>query len=407
MEPVQTRKLQSSLRLRNAKVIKVKRQYGFLPIHTAVDYRRLESVRELVRLGSDIDAESRNGITPLYLACERGDLPIAEYLVAHGAKVNHAGGYNPLHEAAYRGRVDLVSLLLKHGANINLQNRSGTSLHMASVGDHPEVVSLLLERGADREKQDCDGLTAVDRAALEKLSRIVDLLINNGAIRTLIAAIYTGNLDAVKEFLRDRPNCINGGAGLNGATPLHYAAQFGQLDLCKYLLAHGANRAARSQWGFLPAHFACHQKNGDVLRAVCTREAANAQGDSESTPLHFCAEEDNVELGRILISEFGADLNKRGFYGMTPLLVAFNRGHDSFCKLLIESNADVNVTKDVTGHTPLHYALRNPWKPALAELLLQHGADPYAKGVGDETPWEIAQRREDSKDLFRKYMKKP
>jgi hypothetical protein len=28
MEPVQTRKLQSSLRLRNAKVIKVKRQYG-------------------------------------------------------------------------------------------------------------------------------------------------------------------------------------------------------------------------------------------------------------------------------------------------------------------------------------------------------------------------------------------
>jgi ankyrin repeat protein len=81
-------------------------------------------------------------------------------------------------------------------------------------------------------------------------------------------------------------------------------------------------------------------------------------------------------------------------------------GNYCFCKLLIENNADVNVAEENTRHTPLHYALFDPWNPVLAESLLRRGANPYAQNVAEETPWEMAQRREDARILFQKFVKK-
>lgn len=40
------------------------------PIHTAVEHRQLEVIRELVACGADINAKSENGMTPLHLAVD-------------------------------------------------------------------------------------------------------------------------------------------------------------------------------------------------------------------------------------------------------------------------------------------------------------------------------------------------
>lgn len=233
------------------------------------------------------------------------------------------------------------------------------------------------------------------------------MLLSEGAKKTLIESIREGDLEEMKRFLRDRPQLIHGGDGLGGCTPLHYAVMFRNPTICNYLISNGADRASADATGAIAAHYACRHRNRDVLCAVCTADLANKQDDTGATPLHICAEEDNVELGRILIREYKADPNIGARYDATPLLLAFDRKNYPFCKFLIENGAEVNVRRTPPGapHSPLHYTLFDPLNLDLAELLLQKGADPYAKGVGDVTPFEMAQRHEKAKNIFKAYTK--
>ncbi len=74
--------------------------------------------------------------------------------------------------------------------------------------------------------------------------------------------------------------------------------------------------------------------------------------------------------------------------------------------MLVENNADVNVAEEGTGNTPLHYAMFDPWNREFAELLLSKGASPYARGVGDETPFDLARKREESRTLFQRHLRR-
>lgn len=47
-----------------------------------------EAVKELVRLGADVECFNDNGITPLHLAVEQGFYDVVEALVELGADVN-------------------------------------------------------------------------------------------------------------------------------------------------------------------------------------------------------------------------------------------------------------------------------------------------------------------------------
>ena len=55
-----------------------------------------------------------------------------------------------------------------------------TSLIMSASEGHLEIVKLLVLKGADMKKQ-CEGLTALDVAALGGHEKVVDFLINAGA----------------------------------------------------------------------------------------------------------------------------------------------------------------------------------------------------------------------------------
>jgi ankyrin repeat protein len=211
---------------------------------------------------------------------------------------------------------------------------------------------------------------------------------------------------AVKTFARERPGLIHGEPALDGATLLHHAARFGQLNICKYLIGEGSDLAARDAGGYTPTHRACQQKNANVLRAVCTKAVVNLQGNYGETPLHFCAEDGNTEFGRILISEFNSDLNKFDWFGKTPLLVACYMERREFSKLLIENNADVNVQDKKKGNTALHYALDYPCDLVLADLLLKNGADPFIRNDNGKTSVDRAQTNEECKRLFAKFIKK-
>tara|TARA_B100001029_G_scaffold161687_1_gene150597 strand:+ start:279 stop:833 length:555 start_codon:yes stop_codon:yes gene_type:complete len=83
----------------------------------------------------------------------------------------------------------------------------------------------------------------------------------------------------------------------------------------------------------------------------------------------------------------GTDVNLK-YKGGTPLHQAARLNKNEIVKLLISSGADIHVTDDVRGRTPLHFASNSE----IAELLIVAGADVNAKARGS-TPLHNAAYR--------------
>lgn len=150
----------------NAVSVKYNEHSGLTPLHTAVSCHQLGSVRQLVELGCQLDAETSLGKTALYYACDQGDTEIALYLISKGAQVQNSGYFNPLHAAAYDGNAALLEALILHGADVNLTNRSGSPLHMAAAAHRAQAAAFLLKKGGRTDLKNRHGLVPIDVGAL-------------------------------------------------------------------------------------------------------------------------------------------------------------------------------------------------------------------------------------------------
>ena len=73
-----------------------------------------------------------------------------------------------------------------------------------------------------------------------------------------------------------------------------------------------------------------------------------------------------------MLIEAGADANKVADYGVTPLYIAAQEGHEAVARALIEAGADVNKAI-YNGVTPLHIAAQRGHH-AVVRALLAAGA---------------------------------
>ena len=124
----------------------------------------LEVVKMLLERvqGADVNVSNkRDGSTALYMACQNGDAPIVELLLAMSdIDVNRSldDGQSPLFAAAENGHLALVTLLINAGTNLNTRviDRSPidsrcsglTPLGISSRNGHENVVQLLVNAGA-------------------------------------------------------------------------------------------------------------------------------------------------------------------------------------------------------------------------------------------------------------------
>ncbi|CAI5594292.1 MULTISPECIES: ankyrin repeat domain-containing protein [Wolbachia] len=64
---------------------------GYTALHLAITEKRLETVRELIKSGGNVNAEEYGSkCTPLHLACMVGKVEIVEELVKAGAEIEQA-----------------------------------------------------------------------------------------------------------------------------------------------------------------------------------------------------------------------------------------------------------------------------------------------------------------------------
>lgn len=144
---------------------------GETSLHMAAIRGDLSQVKELIRLGANVNVKDFAGWTPLHEACNMGCYEVAKVLIAAGADVNTQGldDDTPLHDAASSGHRDIVKLLLRHGGNAFQANKHGA--RPIDVADSEELEQLLKqeiplsddeESYTDSEEPQFTNLSSVD-----------------------------------------------------------------------------------------------------------------------------------------------------------------------------------------------------------------------------------------------------
>ncbi|MFW6182690.1 MAG: ankyrin repeat domain-containing protein, partial [Chloroflexota bacterium] len=128
-----------------------------------------------------LSAVSRDGFTPLQLACFFGRDSLALWLMEQGAAIDavsqNGQRIQPIHAAAARGSVTLVRALLERGADANArQQHEFTPLHAAAQSGNVALAEMLLEQGADATARDANGRTPTDLARAEQQAAVLALL---------------------------------------------------------------------------------------------------------------------------------------------------------------------------------------------------------------------------------------
>lgn len=177
-----------------------------------------------------------------------------------------------------------------------------------------------------------------------------------------------------------------------GRTPLHIAAEAGNLYALDAFIAAGANIEAACDRGMTPLNVAARYNAVACLQSLL-RAGANpnttATDEQAFGPIHWAAMTRHGGLASIAsLVQHGADPMLQTATGRTPLHVAIHGRQFRNARLLLENRADPNVI-DVRGITPLHRACRLRDGQAIS-LLLRHGADPNLDDGSGEKPLYIA-----------------
>jgi ankyrin repeat protein len=166
----------------------------------------------------------------------------------------------------------------------------------------------------------------------------------------------------------------------DGATALHWAVHWDDLQLIERLIRAGAAVDAANVYGVTPLWLACLNASAQAAERLLEADAnANAALRTGETLLMRAARTGNPRLAKALLAH-GAKVDARErVQGQTALMWAAAQGHGDVSRILIENGADPRA-RSATGFTPLLFAARSG-DVISARALLDAGVD-----VNDAAP---------------------
>lgn len=246
--------------------------------------------------------------------------------------------------------------------------------------DEPEMLLLLLAHGASLERaRNPQGQCALHVAVESDAAKCFDLVLTTSRMK-----------DA---------------ADHHGHTPLHYAVEFGRVEMARQLVLAGAGANVSSAVRLLtPLHLAVRGARVELVRLlVSTKKEGGAGADPNAVglggkaPLHdvFAIDLDTLDdasggggdgghyTGSVTDDGDDSMMEDSGDDGMDD--DDEGRAEKLQCeiaRLLLTHGADPNVLDASPGFSPLHLAIRNECERAV-KLLLAHGADANARTASE------------------------
>jgi ankyrin repeat protein/thiol-disulfide isomerase/thioredoxin len=369
----------------------------------------LDEVKVLLHDGAKVNARNDSFKTPLIVAASTGNVGIVQALLKAGADVNAKAGVNgvtALMYAALRGNIPLVRILLDAKAQLNLKDNVGrTALHFAAHDGKIEVMEMLLAAGADPLAEDSHFLgTPLHHAAVGGHAEAVRCLLRHGcpvglhdedgAAPLHLAVIGHSNAVDVIQALLDAGANINETDASDGETPLMWAAQSEHIGSLKFLVQSHAdlNKTDNLGWTALmkarvsgqdEAVKILEQAGGEehtnlsyaaavgdlaTVRSLLTETGTNRPSRAElGGALGIAAQNYNDAVVKELLAQ-GANPNARLYDDWTPLLFAC-KGDVGIARQLLAAGADVNLSRNLNGDSPLMYAAASLPSEFLEELI--------------------------------------
>ena len=310
-----------------------------VPLHYAVENKRIECIEILLIHEADCTIHSGNLRPPVHLASSQDSLDILKLMVdMKGHAILQARdrlGGTLLHSSVSSiNSKEIIPFLVENEVGVNKVDGNGltplaNAIHLGSVA----ATESLLECGADPLIKDKEGRNAFHLAILGKRTKVCGIMMQCTAVKDMVQAA-------------DRCNML----------PVHYALKLGLHAVVEFLLADSPIKDAE---GNNYVHLAAVSGNTETLLMVLDQLYAqsmlNEANHEGLTPLHFAAMGSSLAIVQKLI-DYGAIIHKCN-KGLTPFMIACSRGNLDSADLLFSTNKFQKNWVDHEENTPLHWAV--------------------------------------------------
>ena len=251
------------------------------------------------------------------------------------------------------------------------------------------VVTIGESHARDRDDDDHDHYQEASQAA--KQASLKD---------QMFAAARAADYKRLENILKTQISVNLMEHGQESDTILMIACRAGLDKIAKLCLDFGGRNDPHPDFGQTALHCAVESRSYKCAR-VLLEVAAASQADSiianlrdsgDQSPLHISATFGDTKMSTILVSH-GAEIDSVDSKKRAPLHLCAGSGHKICLSLLLDNGGDMCIDMgDGQGNTPLHYSAEQGHLTC-CRLLLETAANPLARNIHQQTPYNVASLR--------------
>ncbi|MBO9566406.1 MAG: ankyrin repeat domain-containing protein [Niastella sp.] len=331
--------------------------------------------------GNDVNKITHDSRTYIFWAAARGNLPIVEYLIKKGAKLDlrdsHGSTVFGFASGGGAANIPVFEALVKGGGDIKQKNQDGASLLLTGIASDKDLAltNYLISKGLSLQETDAAGNTAFNYAARSGNIELMKTLLQKGVKYTDNAMIMASQ---------------GGRGGGNG------------LPVFQYLESLNIKASAVNKNGENALHNLARRPNQqEIIRYFIAGGASLKQADNEGNTPFMNAAASNRDTATLALLLPGVNINQPNKQGATALTMAVRSNSPEIVQFLVRNGADVKVS-DGAGNNLAYYlvqsysaggggtqAAQDPFSAKLA-ILSQAGFNPAAPQKDGNTLYHLA-----------------